>query len=315
MKPDYWRFWELRTSLLDGVAAYMEHRLIIWLAITQAIVLIPISFGVWFLGRCVFLDTWQSNLTCDPYPALGISGWSVYLVSLLALSLLFAWVHRATLRKGWRLYLGSASIRASTLLALVMGWHLGRYWSGFMPGIEGVSSFGGLVQVLTPPILVWLFNTHFHLWTQVLSRRHISRELGITHVIRMLIYRYLQLRSPEVVEVTYDGREVVVQGPVDAIDARRIEDIVWTRLPERLALTIRTTLSDEAYWAAYRNELQWTGYATRPIRPPRAIPTGLVVGLVIIGVGVVIVAFRFGPGLSPGISASDLAGFFGVPVP
>lgn len=315
MRPNYWRVWELRRALVDGTAAFMGAGQLVTVALAGTALLFALSFPVWFMGRCVFVEVWYPGLVCDPYPAFDPTGWGRYVLGLLVVSAAYAVLYWATLRYGLVLRRGPVTLHATTLFALAAGWVLGRRWSMDISGPDGLSSFATLLWACAIPFTVWLLRVHFVIWATVSARYWTNKENRVEHIVRMLIYRTLHFLAPNKVHVRCHQGRLHIKAPIDAIDVRRVEDLVATRFPQAFEVEIETTLDEAAYWAIYRSELGPSGYVSPALRPPRPVPTMVVAGLVICGVILISLAFRFGPGLGPGITAADLAGFFGVPAP
>lgn len=315
MKLDYWRVTELRSALIDGAAVAMRPGLLAGVALGGTALFLLISLPVWFVGRCVFVDEWYPIPACDPFPGYGPGGWALYVAGLFLMSVLYAGLHWATLRYELTLRGGWLKLHATAPFALVCGWGLGRTWASSFTAGSGLSAFGELLWGLTVPATLWLLGVHFRWWAMAKARYWTSPAERVQHIVRMLVCRYLRMPSPNAVRVVCEDERISITAPVDAVDARRIEDIVMTRFPDCFLVAIHSTLPDDRYWAVYRSQLGPSGYVSPALKPPRPVPVPFVAGLVIVGFVLVVLAFRYGPGLGPGIDPDDIGRFFGVPSP
>lgn len=314
MKLDYWRVPELRAALVDGVAVAMGPRLLAAVALGGAALFALISWPVWFLGRCVFVDSYPVT-SCVPYPSYGVTEWSLYVLGRIAMSSLYAALHWGTLRLGLTLRSSWGTLYATTPFGLICGWLLGRSWALAFTDSGYLSAFGELAWGFTVPATLWLLGLHFRWWATAKARYYTEGDERIEHIVRMLVCRYLHIAMPTAVRVRCDNRQLTIVAPVDAVDARRIEDIVLTRFPDRFSVAVQSTLSDDQYWAIYRSQLGPSGYTSPALRPPRGVPMPYVAGILIVGLVLIVLAFWQGPGLAPGIRPEDIQAFFGVAAP
>lgn len=314
MKFNYWRVPELREALIEGAAVAMRPALLAGVAVSGVVLFLAVSGLVWFFGRCVFVDVYPAP-ACRLLPSYDVGGWAAYLTGLAVMSVGYAALHWATLNYGLSLRRPWLSVHATTPFGLVSGFLLGRTWTLSFTETGRLTGFGELVWVFTVPATLWLLGVHFRWWARAKARYWSDGDERIEHIVRMLVCWYVGIAAAVKVRVRCREGHIAVTAPVDAVDARRIEDIVMTRFPSRFTVGVQTTLPADVYWAVYRSELGPSGYVSPPIRPPVAVPVPFVAGLVILGVVIIVFAFWHGPGLAPGIGPEDLRAFFGVTAP
>lgn len=305
---------EIRKAFYDGLVAFVSPGWLLIPALAQAAIMLALSFPIWFLGRCVLLDGWQGpdGVACEAFPALPSSTWTAYIASLLAASLIYVLLARLTLRRGLFVRFRPRNVSFASAFAVFAGLVIGRWLGSGMSVAGGLSSFGSLVAILLGPACIWLWRTNLYLWLRVLARRILSDDQQLAVTVNILLQRYLRMRSPLEIQVAANKGHLTVTGPLDAIDDRRVHDIMATRFQAPLQVQVETTLDDAAYWKSYRDPLRPSGYKSAPIPEPMDIPLGVTRSLVAVFMVLVFLALRFGPGLGPGISPDQIGAFYGA---
>ena len=181
----------------------------------------------------------------------------------------YAALHWATLNYGLSLRRPWLSVHATTPFGLVSGFLLGRTWTLSFTETGRLTGFGELVWVFTVPATLWLLGVHFRWWARAKARYWSDGDERIEHIVRMLVCWYVGIAAAVKVRVRCREGHIAVTAPVDAVDARRIEDIVMTRFPSRFTVGVQTTLPADVYWAVYRSELRPFGIRLAAHTPAR----------------------------------------------
>ena len=260
-KFNYWRAPSFE-ALIEGAAVVMRPRSWAWRSAASSCFLrCQVSSGS---------SAVASSWTC-PAPAcrlLPSYDGAAYLTGLAVMSAGYAALHWATLNYGLSLRRPWLSVHATTPFGLVSGFLLGRTWTLSFTETGRLTGFGELVWVFTVPATLWLLGVHFRWWARAKARYWSDGDERIEHIVRMLVCWYVGIAAAVKVRVRCREGHIAVTAPVDAVDARRIEDIVMTRFPSRFTVGVQTTLPADVYWAVYRSELGPSGYVSPPIRPP-----------------------------------------------
>lgn len=301
----------LRVLLRDGVMALAPVKIVLLFgAIGGALLLVPV-FPMWFLGRCVFVNHYRNfegmEAACSPFPEMSVDQWLALVVGLVAIGLVHSLVHRYAVRDRWERRVSNTVIHAADLYALLMGLLLAIGWSRHVPLSTGVS-FAGIVIMTAPVVgvLVWRGFTaacaHFY-------ARMAPSDTTIAATVHILLMRHFALTSITDLQVRCAGTTVHVTGPFDAVDAKRIDDLLAREYPMQLTVSLESTLSEDAYWRAYREDLTRNNHTPTPLKV-YSIPSVLVYGVAALGIAVVAMAILQGAGTFLG--ASEFRQFLGM---
>ncbi len=282
-----WNRPELRTSFMEGVTAYGPCYMIAGIGALCGLLLLPLGIPVWFVVNCLFTDQilWPVDLSaCQPLPPYSIGQWAAAFIWFALIGAGYVLLHRAGVRRSWLFRVGPAAFHPGHFFAV-----LGAVATGVVmvasSSVPGVSRAESLVMIVSCPI--WL-----RLWWSVRLRAYalMARRLptaACAWTVKVLLARQFRLSGPSSIEVTLDAGEdetvrslpvaLVVKGPFDAVDDRRLSDLagaVFYDLVDRISTA--TTLSSTEYWRPYREELGPSGYESPPIPPPLTLPTPLI---------------------------------------
>jgi|GEM_PF-2176169 len=292
----------LRPHYMEGATAYAPLFVVALAGIASGLVLAPLGLAVWFGTNCLFTDrlNWPFDFeACEPLPPLGAAGWALALGWLAIAGLGYVLLFRTCLRRGWVASAGSARLHPGHLFALAAAALTGIMLAALSdaPHITGSER---LVTIVSGP--VWL-----RLWWSVRRRAYArladrAPARACAWTLRILLARQFSVpaRDVQVDALAGTGRPslraaLVVTGPFDAVDARRIADLVDTRLYELAAkIETRTTLPDDEYWRPIVEELGPSGYESPPIPEPASIPAPLLWGL--LGAALLTCGFLFRSG-------------------
>lgn len=304
----------MRIIVRDGMMADGPIGLVLLIGAAGGALLILPARAAWFIGRCVlreitaarFVDPNFLHVECVPVPVMD----SLELLGMLgvlgAIGLLYALCLRLSIRYRWeRAALGTWYNGADLLIAGV-GLLLARQWAQHVPDVCGVTSPWVRLVIPSSPIfcVVW-FRLFAELATSALSY-YLHPDVRIALMVRVFLSRHFKLQTLHEVSAHCEATNLAVKGPFDAVDARRIEDLIAVYFSQPFVVTVDTTLAPEVYWRPYREDLKPSGYVSSPMRQAQ-IPNVLIYSVLGVGGMLMIMALMAGP--SMGISGQKIGVF------
>lgn len=295
----------------DGIIALAPIHVALGIGAFVGILAFPLALPLWFFGRCVFADhvTYRvlnpeaPVVACSPVPSLAWWQWGLALLLPAAIGIAGSWLHRWSLRRRFELQCLRLTLWPADLSAALAGVFLMHLWARHVPpNWLWTFDFPAFVRYVSPVAAI--------LWWRAVSAAaaavyaHLSAEDPvIATTVHILLARRFRVRRLLDLDVQCVGERLTVRGPFDAVDAGRVEDVLRTQYPVPFQVRLETTLSEEAYWRPYREELKPSGYRSKPIRQAQ-VPAVLVYGLVLVGTVLIGVALVRGPGI--GLRPDDL---------
>lgn len=242
---------------------------------------------------------------CEATAAIEWGDWALLAAALGAAGVLYGWLHRWSLRRRLEWKLGDVRYTPADAAAGLLSPVLALLWANYVPDGSAAASWADLVILFSP--------VAFATWWRIavfsgiyLATYLLSADLCEAAMVHIFLVRHFRLARLEDTDVRCDGAAFYVKGPFDAVDVRRIGDLVARRYGLAYPVTVETTLSEEAYWRPYREELQPAGYVSPPMRP---LEIGLipVVAVVAGAAALIAIAWVNNPGI--GLSSEDLRFF------
>lgn len=281
---------------MEGMTAYAPFAWIAAIGVVSGLVLMPLGFPVWFAVNCLFTDhiLWPVDLSaCRPLPDFPPTGWALAGAWFAGIGVGYVLLYRVSIRKGWIIRFGSAGIHPGHLFATAAAVTTGRMIATALTD-PAVSLSESLVIIVSGPM--WL-----RIWWSLRVRAYAfaaARRPAPVCVwtAKVFLARQFLLSKPDIVAVGASPHQrgephalpvsLSVKGPFDAVDARRIADLVSTRMHHMVTnVETETTLPEAEYRRPYEEELGPSGYQSPPIPPPLTIPTPLIwcAGALVIG--------------------------------
>ncbi len=267
MKSGDSNFNQVETRYLhsEGLSGYGPVSFAVGASVLAGFASILLGSPIWFASYCLFSNRrhWSQSEICSVFPPLGFAGWAFVCLAAVALGLSYVFLYRRAIKSGWYISLSVFRINAANLYAIVLGHILGLATAiGF--GDPKIVGFEWVVIAVSGPLLaraLWGASMRWMLW----MAQRVPRAASLA-AIQYLLYQTFTLRRSEKLDVSIADNCVKVIGPVDAVDEKRIRDIVLRYAEDRrLNVKVETTLTEDEYWLPYIEELGPSGRASGPI--------------------------------------------------
>lgn len=309
---------ESRGDTLDGVLALGPMASVMLIGAAAGASMLMLWYALWFFGSCVFVDHPVIILPddrlsgvpavpqCQAIPSLAWTDILLILAALAGAGLVYAVVYRYSVRHRYERRILGVRYNAADLVCILLSPLLAWVWGWFLPNAAEATGWIRLVVITSPGFFFTWIRLFVMLGVALLTRR-LDPDLCDAAMVHTFLARQFAMERLDTLSVRCDGTSLTIKGPFDAVDVRRIEDLVANRYHMRYTVTVESTLPPEAYWRPYNEDLAPSGYVSPPLRAT-SIPVLLIYGFVGVSLAILFAVWIRSPGV--GFSSNELRYFF-----
>jgi len=258
--------------LSDDLIGFGSYRFLAIIGFLCGVQLIGLYIVLTTLSLCgVPDDTSPDTPICIGPPNVTGPEIGVLLVVSPLIGLAYAYLYRIVVRKGWYMFRAGSTVHTASAYAMCCGVLVGGI-SLLRSGTPLINA-GWPLLFLFGLLVTWLWQRNIRFTARWLF--FWNEDVAIAKAIHMMVARTLASLSPTEVSVHVQDGTLHVSGPFDAIDERRIFDLLSRWFDDNTTdLTIATTLSTEAYWRHHTSDLAPSRYGSdlNSLPPRRGLP-------------------------------------------